>query len=80
MKKIARYPMVILVLSTFLWLTACERTLTGSEKAGVLVFSEPITDNLFAGLTANDYEVFSLDFDSDMDERIPAAVFAAWQQ
>jgi hypothetical protein len=80
MRKIARYPLVVLVLSTFVWLTACERTLSGTEKAAVLAFSEAATDNLFAGLTANDYAAFSRDFDSDMYEEIPATDFVAWKQ
>jgi hypothetical protein len=49
MRKIARYPIVVLVLSTFVWFAACERTLSGNEKAAVLAFSEAATDNLFAG-------------------------------
>lgn len=80
MGKIARYSGAVLLLSTFFWLTACERTLSGNEKTAVLASSEPITDNLIAGLTANDYAVFSLDFDSDMDERVPASVFADWKR
>jgi len=80
MRKIARYPFVIFVLSTFVWLTACERTLSGTEKAAVLAFSEAATDNLFAGLTANDYEAFSRDFDSDMYDELPVTDFAAWKQ
>ncbi len=80
MRKIARCSLVVLLLSTFFWLTACERTLYGNERAAVLEFSETLTDNLFAGLTANDYAVFSRDFDSDMHERVPATDFAAWKQ
>ncbi len=80
MRKIARYPIVVLVLSTFVWLTACERTLSGIEKAAVLAFSEAATDNLFAGLTANDYEMFSRDFDSDMYDELPVTDFTAWKQ
>ena len=80
MRKIARYPIVVLVLSTLVWLTACERPLSGTEKAAVLAFSEAAADNLFAGLTANDYEAFSRDFDSDMYEELPATDFAAWKQ
>jgi hypothetical protein len=72
--------MVVLVLSTFVWLTACERTLSGTEKAAVLAYSEAATDNLFAGLTANDYAAFSHDFDSDMHEELPATDFAAWKR
>ena len=80
MRKIARYPIAVLVLSTFVWLTACERPLSGTEKAAVLAFSEAATDNLFAGLTANDYEAFSRDFDSDMYDELPVTDFAAWKQ
>jgi hypothetical protein len=81
MRKIARYPLVVLVLCTFVWLTACERTLSGTEKTAVLAFSEATTDNLLlAGLTVNDYAAFSRDFDSDMSEEIPATDFAAWKQ
>lgn len=46
-------------------LTACERAFHGEERAAVLAFSEPAMDNLLAGLTANDYAVFSRDFDSE---------------
>ena len=37
-------------------------------------------DNLFAGLTANDYATFSRDFDTGMQKVIPATDFAAWKQ
>jgi hypothetical protein len=81
MRKIARYPLVVLVLCTFVWLTACERTLSGTEKTAVLAFSEATTDNLLlAGLTVNNYAAFSRDFDFDMSEEIPATDFAAWKQ
>ena len=74
--------MVAIVLTAFAWLTACgqDRPLSGAEKAAVLAYSEEIMDNLFAGLTANDYATFSRDFDSDMLRKIPAAGFATWKQ
>jgi len=80
MRKIARFSLIILALSAVVWLTACERTLSGSEKADVLAFSETVADNLFVGLTANDYAAFSRDFDSDMREEIPTPDFAVWKQ
>jgi len=46
----------------------------------VLAFSEAITDNMFAGLAANDYAAFSRDFDNDMYERAPATEFSAWKE
>ena len=80
MKKIARGSIVVLLVSNIFWLSACERTLSGNERAKVLAFSEAATDNMFDGFAANDYGVFSRDFDSDMSERVPAAYFAAWKQ
>ena len=80
MRKIARYFIVAFVLSALVWLTACERILSGTEKAAVPAFSEAATDNLFAGLTANDYAAFSRDFDTDMQAEIPVTSFAAWKQ
>lgn len=80
MRKITRYFIVALFLSALVWLTACERILSSTEKAAVLAFSEAATDNLFAGLTANDYTAFSRDFDTDIHEEIPATNFADWKQ
>jgi hypothetical protein len=80
MRKIAGCSLVVLLLSTFFWLSACEWTLSGNKKAAVLAFSETVTDNLFDGLTASDYAVFSRDFDSDMYEQVPATNFTVWKQ
>ena len=41
-------------------------TLTGADRDAVLAYSEAKTDNLLAGMNANDYAAFSKDFDSDM--------------
>ena len=38
----------------------------GIDQTAALAFSEAATDNLFAGLTTNDYEAFSRDFDTYM--------------
>ena len=80
MRKITRYTAFLLFLSTLFLLDACEWTLSGSKKAAVLELSEPAVDNLFDGLTANDYQVFSGGFDSDMVEQVPAADFAVLKQ
>ena len=76
MRKITRASIIVILLSTMLLLSACEWTLTGKKESAVLAFSETVTDNLFNGLSANDYTVFSRDFDSDMLERVPATDFA----
>ena len=80
MRKVSTYFVVAFVLIALFSLTACERIVSGAEKTAVLAFSEPAVDNLFAGWTANDYAVFSRDFDADMREEIPAAGFADLKQ
>jgi hypothetical protein len=67
-------------LISLLWLTACERLVSGTEKNDVLAFSEPTMDNLLAGWITNDYAMFTRDFDTDMQEEIPATGFAALKQ
>ena len=72
---------IALFLSALVFFTARrgDKVLTDSEQAAVLAFSEPIADNLFAGLAANDYAVFSSDFDPDMQETITADIFIGWK-
>lgn len=41
-------------------------TLSGADQDAVLAYSEAISDNLLAGMNANDYAAFSKDFDQDM--------------
>jgi len=76
MRKAIKYFVTVFVLIALFSLTACERIVSGTEKDAVLAFSEPTMDNLFAGWVANDYAVFSRDFDTDMQEEIPATGFA----
>ena len=80
MRKVNKYVVTAFVLIALFGLTACERIVSGIEKDAVLAFSEPTVDDLFAGWTANDYAVFSRDFDTDMQEEIPATGFAALKQ
>jgi hypothetical protein len=83
MRKLTGFSVVALVLTALTWLTACgpqEKKLSDTDQAAVLAFSEAATDNLFAGLIANDYATFSRDFDADMQAAIPATKFAAWKQ
>lgn len=71
--------LLVLILLT---LAACgpqETTLTGEAEAAVLAFSEPATDNLFAGVAANDYATFSRDFDAAMLTAMPATSFDTWK-
>lgn len=80
MKKAKEYFVTALVLIALFSLTACERMVSGKEKTAVLAFSEPTVDNLFAGWIASDYAMLSRDFDTDMQEEIPAANFSALKQ
>ena len=80
MRKSTIYFLASFALISLVWLTACERIFSDTEKDTVLAFSEPTTDNLFTGLAANDYEVFSVDFDGDIEENMPAATFAAMKE
>lgn len=41
-------------------------TLSGADQDAVLAYSEAKSDNLLAGMNANDYAAFSKDFDQDM--------------
>ncbi len=49
--------------------------ITGSDMDAVLAFSEAKTDNLLAGMNANDYAAFSKDFDKDMLNAMTQAQF-----
>lgn len=52
-----------------------ETPLSGPERDAVLAFSEAKTDNLLAGMNANDYAAFSQDFDQEMLAAIPQSAF-----
>jgi hypothetical protein len=81
MIKTVIFYLVTLVLFVLARLTGFGegQVLSGPDRAAVLAFSEATTDNLFAGLIANDYATFSRDFDTDMHEKLPAPDFAAWR-
>ena len=74
--------MVVLFLIVFLFslLAGCgpqATTLTGTEKDAVLAFSEAKTDDLLAGISTNDYALFSKDFDEDMLKAMTQSQFDA---
>jgi hypothetical protein len=74
-KKI--YLLLVAALSISL-LAGCgpqETTLAGAERDAVLAFGESKTDNLLAGMNANDYAAFSRDFDEGMLNGITPAQF-----
>jgi len=58
--------LAVLLLSFLAGCGSKETTLTGADRDAVLAYSEAKTDNLLAGMNANDYAVFSKDFDKEM--------------
>jgi len=80
--KTAVFYIAFLIVMTLVKFTGYsqDKILSDTEWAAVLVVSEAATDNVFAGLTANDHAVFSRDFDSYMKMRISATSFPGWRQ
>lgn len=76
MKKICGLLLTVVMVSL---LAGCggssETKLTGADQETVLAFSESKTDNLLAGLNADEYAVFSKDFDKDMLKAMPQTEF-----
>jgi hypothetical protein len=70
---------VLIGILIFISTRTRDQVVTGSELDTVLAFSEPIAENLFVGYAADDYAVFSRDFDPDMQETISADLFAGWK-
>jgi hypothetical protein len=79
MKK--SYSVILVFGITLLFLiqlTGCasgNKTLMGADKDAVLAYSEAKTDNLLAGMNANDYAMFSMDFDKEMLAAMPQSQF-----
>jgi len=74
-KKISALFLAALAFSLLAGCGSQGTTLTGDDKDAVLAFSEAKTDNLLAGMNANDYAMFSQDFDQAMLNAIPQAQF-----
>lgn len=66
MKKTYRLLLAVLAVGLLAGCGPKEQALSGTEREAVLAFSESKTDNLLEGMNANDYQVFSKDFDQDM--------------
>ncbi|MCC7566358.1 MAG: DUF3887 domain-containing protein [Methanomicrobiaceae archaeon] len=52
-----------------------ETVLAGEERAEVLAYAEPITDNLLQGFNEDNYSMYSRDFSSQMREELDEAAF-----
>jgi hypothetical protein len=79
-KKTLAFILTALLVSLLAACGSQGTTLTGDEKDAILAFSEAKTDNLLAGMNANDYAAFSKDFDQDMLNAMTAAEFAKLKQ
>jgi hypothetical protein len=53
--------------------------LTGADQEAILAFSEAKTDNLMAGMNANDYALFSKDFDEAMLTAMSSSKYDAFK-
>ena len=77
-KKVKKLHVLLLAVILVGLLAGCGSkgtTLTGADRDAVVAFSEAKTDNLLAGMNANDYAVFSEDFDQDMLKAMSQAQF-----
>jgi hypothetical protein len=82
MKTKGILPILIAVL-IFSLLSGCESketTLTGTDMEAILAFSEAKTDNLLAGMNANDYASFSKDFDQALSNAMNQSKFDTFKK
>jgi hypothetical protein len=80
MRKVMQVVAFASLVVCLLFLTACEREITGDEADYVLSISDPMMENLVLGLASNDYTEFSSDFDPFMQASIPADDFPDFKQ
>ena len=73
--KIITLTVIALLLTLLAGCAPKSTPITGSDMDAVLAFSEAKTDNLLAGMNANDYAAFSKDFDKDMLNAMTQAQF-----
>ncbi len=71
--------LAILVLTLLAACSTSGQPVTGTERDQVLAYSEAKTDNLLAGLNANDYATFSRDFDDKMRGALTQTAFGQTQ-
>lgn len=79
----SKYSLRLLGLILVLAVAACSpqaQVVSGADKDAVLVYSEAKSDNLLAGMNANDYATFSRDFDAQMKGVMTEAQFANTQK
>lgn len=78
--KILLTILIFVALTSLVGCSPRETTLSGADQETILAFSEAATDNLFAGLAANDYDLFARDFDAEMKAAMTESNFAALKE
>ncbi len=76
-KKVGTLFLVAFLFSLLAGCGSRATSLTEEDKEVVLAFSEDKTDNLLTGMNANDYAMFSKDFDQDMLDAMSQTQFDA---
>lgn len=71
---------VLFLFLSLVFLAACQtkldiRPLSADEQAQVLVYAEPMADNLMANMRSRDYETFSKDFNPTMHDVLAKSNF-----
>lgn len=86
MKKSARISLIGLVIFGILTVSGCTAAkaplieptvLEGADREAVVDALRPTADSLLSGLTANDYELFSKDFNEDVRKGMDRSAFEA---
>lgn len=80
MKKMFYLLLVVPILGMIVGCNSQGTVLTGDQRDAVLAFSEAKTDNLLAGMNANEYDAFSKDFDQEMLNAMTPDQFASLKQ
>jgi hypothetical protein len=79
-KRILLLTLILLIAFTGCNTAPKPTTLDGQARDDALAYSEPIADNLFAGLVAGDYATFAKDFDPAMAKAMDEKAFASLKQ
>lgn len=73
---------IVLILVVSFMATSClgETEITGKEREQILVYANPVADNLLEGFNEKNYEKFSKDFDEQMKNAMTESAFLQTRQ
>lgn len=66
-------PLLVILVAGY---STSAQQLSSADREAVLLYAEPMTDNLLAGLNAGDYSTFARDFNAKMREALRESAFA----